>query len=82
MLKALLHTIVLPDTISDFERSYLRRMNRVGLYFFALHIPVFMLVAYFNGTGTLMAAALTLASRTARSRTRARSRSATASRRC
>ena len=28
--------IVLPKAISDFEASYLRRINRIGLLFFAL----------------------------------------------
>lgn len=51
--------IILPAQLTDFERSYLRRVNRIGLVFFALHVPIFTLVALFNDTGPLLAAALT-----------------------
>jgi two-component system chemotaxis sensor kinase CheA len=47
--------------MTDFEVSYLRRMNRVGLAFFAIHLPVFCVIAYFNDTGPALAAMLTLA---------------------
>ena len=51
--------LVLPDEISDFERSYLRKMNRVALIFFYLHVPVFLGVAALAGTSMLQAAILT-----------------------
>lgn len=60
ILKTIRDSIILPSQISDFERRYLARMNRVGFGFFALHVPVFMLVAWFNGTGPFLALALTL----------------------
>ncbi len=51
--------LVLPPEITDFERSYLRRVNRVALGFFALHVPVFGAIAWLNGTNPLLALALT-----------------------
>jgi hypothetical protein len=53
--------LVLPKEISAFEANYLRRMNRIGLVFFALHIPVMSIVAWANGTRPLLAAALSAA---------------------
>jgi two-component system, chemotaxis family, sensor kinase CheA len=60
-MKKLLSTIVLPSEISEFERRYLQRMNRIGLGFFALHLPVLAIIAHFNDTGVLNALGLTLA---------------------
>jgi two-component system, chemotaxis family, sensor kinase CheA len=60
-MNAILSSIILPRAISDFERRYLDRMNRIGLAFFALHLPVFMLIAFLNQTGALLACGLTLA---------------------
>ncbi|MEO7332234.1 MAG: ATP-binding protein [Minicystis sp.] len=60
-MNTILRTILLPAHVSDFERRYLARMNRVGLGFFALHLPVFVVIAALNGTGPLLAALLTLA---------------------
>lgn len=51
--------LVLPQEISDFERAYLDRVNRIAIGFFALHVPVFAGVALLNDTGPLLAAALT-----------------------
>jgi HPt (histidine-containing phosphotransfer) domain-containing protein/two-component sensor histidine kinase len=45
--------------VSDFERSYLARLNRIGLWFFALHLPIFMLVALLNGQSVFSAFWLT-----------------------
>ncbi|MDP3157441.1 MAG: ATP-binding protein [Archangium sp.] len=59
-LETLAAAIVLPPEITDFERIYLARMNRVALFFFAAHVPVFAVVAFLNGTGPLLAAGLTL----------------------
>ncbi|NOU30485.1 MAG: hypothetical protein HOO96_21495 [Polyangiaceae bacterium] len=53
--------LVLPKEITPFEASYLRRLNRVGLGFFALCVPVFTGIAAANGTGALTAIALTMA---------------------
>jgi two-component system chemotaxis sensor kinase CheA len=57
--------IVLPERISDFERSYLRKMNRVGFVFFLLHVPAILVIAAVNGidlgvTAALLAGALAL----------------------
>ncbi len=59
MVRSLWSYLVLPPEITAFERSYLERINRIALGFFALHIPVFGLVALLNGTGVLLALALT-----------------------
>jgi hypothetical protein len=56
-----LNYLVLPRRMTDFEVSYLRRMNRIGLVFFVIHLPVFCAVAYFNDTGPGLAALLTIA---------------------
>ena len=58
-MKKLRSYLVLPAEISEFERQYLARMNRIALYFFFFHIPVFMAVAAIAGTGLLQAALLT-----------------------
>lgn len=60
-MNALLATLILPTEISDFERRYLARMNRIGLGFFAMHVPALALVAGLNGTGIGLAIALSLA---------------------
>src|SRR5687767_7489656 len=60
MGRSLLDYIVLPAQITEFEVAYLRRINRIGLGFFLLHLPVFVGVAYFNGTNPLLAIGLTL----------------------
>lgn len=59
VLKNLYNHIVLPAEVSAFESQYLDRMNRGITVFFALHIPVMMLVAWLNSTGPLAAAVLT-----------------------
>lgn len=53
--------LILPKQITEFERRYLARVNRIGLGFFALHVPAFALVAYFNDTKPLQAILLTAA---------------------
>lgn len=50
----------LPAEITEFEASYLRRMNRVGVAFFWANLPVFLAVAFFNDTGPLLALVLTV----------------------
>src|ERR1041384_917509 len=49
-MKRLLKYLMLPRVVTAFERTYLERMNRIGLVFFWLHIPVFMLIGAANGT--------------------------------
>jgi two-component system chemotaxis sensor kinase CheA len=51
--------LFLPREISAFERSYLRRMNRIALLFFYLHVPAFVGVAALAGTSMVQAAVLT-----------------------
>ncbi|MEO0604596.1 MAG: hypothetical protein AAF211_24390, partial [Myxococcota bacterium] len=51
----------LPSEITQFERSYLHRMNRVALAFFWLNLPLFVAVAFFNDTQPLLAIVLTVA---------------------
>src|ERR1041385_6125030 len=51
--------LFLPHEISAFERSYLRRMNRIALIFFYLHVPAFAGVAELAGTSMLQAAVMT-----------------------
>ncbi len=60
-MRALLNYILLPSEISAFERTYLARMNKVGLVFFYAHLPVFVAISYFNGMGALSALVLTTA---------------------
>lgn len=55
-MKRLLDYLVLPPTVSAFERSYLRRMNTIALWFFVAHIPFLAVVGWLNGTGALAAA--------------------------
>jgi HPt (histidine-containing phosphotransfer) domain-containing protein len=61
MVGRLMRYLVLPSEIKDFERAYLARMNRIGLIFFALHVPVYMGIAYFNDTGAWLTLALCVA---------------------
>src|SRR5262245_4464243 len=61
MLKNLAAYLILPAEITAFERDYLKRMNRIGLTFFCLHIPAFMLVAALCDTGVIKAFFLTAA---------------------
>lgn len=58
-MKRLLSFLVLPSVLTRFEREYLAKMNRVALAFFCAHVPVFGLIAFFNGTGVAQAVALT-----------------------
>jgi two-component system chemotaxis sensor kinase CheA len=53
--------VKLPKEITAFEHNYLVKLNRVALYFFYAHIPVFMLVAWACNTGPLFALILSLA---------------------
>ena len=53
--------LVLPPEISSFERAYLRRLNRVGLWFFVAHVPAMVLIAWINDMGPAFIGAATLA---------------------
>jgi two-component system, chemotaxis family, sensor kinase CheA len=58
MTASVLSKAFLPPRITEFERSYVQRINRVAFWFFAAHIPVFALIAFFNNTKPEMAVAL------------------------
>ncbi len=55
----LLRYLVLPPEISDFERAFLARLNKVALVFFWMHLPVFVGVAALAGTSMTLAGLLT-----------------------
>src|SRR4051812_3551428 len=55
----LISYLTLPAELTAFERSYLGRLNRIALYFFIGHVPVFMVVAAAAHTHPLRALALT-----------------------
>lgn len=57
--KAIKNYMLLPGEVSEFEQSYLTRMNKVAVGFFALHLPVFVAIAYWNDMGPLSALVLT-----------------------
>ncbi len=59
-MKKFFQAVILPSEVSEFERNYLARLNRITNWFFALHVPVFVLVAFLNDTGPLTASWLTL----------------------
>jgi signal transduction histidine kinase len=56
---ATIRLLRLPPEITQFELAYLRRINRIALVFFALHVPVFTLIAWANQTGPGTAVVLT-----------------------
>ena len=58
MLDRIRPYLSLPSDISSFEMAYLKRMNQIGALFFAAHIPIFMLVAWLNDTGVVLAGVL------------------------
>ncbi len=53
--------LVLPSEVTAFEHNYLTRLNKIALYFFYAHIPIFMLVAWAADTGPLFALILSIA---------------------
>ena len=61
MFRSLIQFILLPKQQSDFEQTYLKRMNRIAFIFFLLHLPIFAAIAYFNDTGIGLASILTTA---------------------
>src|SRR5437868_2274593 len=60
-MKKVLQFLVLPKEITDFERAYLARVNRIALIFFALHVPAFGLIAWLNSTRPALAILLATA---------------------
>lgn len=60
-IQRIVASLVLPPTMSAFEQNYLRRMNRIALAFFYLHLPVLVLLSWINDTGPLLAGLLTAA---------------------
>jgi two-component system chemotaxis sensor kinase CheA len=60
-VSTLVRYLVLPPEISAFEANYLRRLNRIGLIFFVLHVPVIVAIAWVNSTGPWLALALSSA---------------------
>lgn len=60
-MKKILEFLILPPEITDFERRYLARVNRVALAFFAMHLPVMVLLAWVNDTRPVVAAVLSAA---------------------
>jgi signal transduction histidine kinase len=58
-MKKLLSYLVLPTEISEFERKYLARMNRIALVFFGCHLPLFVCVALLAGTSVVQTLILT-----------------------
>ena len=60
MLQKVINFLVLPEVPVNFEQNYLRTMNKVALWFFFLHLPVFVTIAYLNQTGAVLAALLTV----------------------
>jgi two-component system, chemotaxis family, sensor kinase CheA len=61
VIRALARYLILPREVSAFEARYLRRLNRIGLIFFALHVPVMVAIASWNGTGAFLAFGLSAA---------------------
>lgn len=59
VLEPLRKTVVLPKEITSFEAAHLSKMNRLATVFFALHIPVLSLIAWFNDTRPIVALVLT-----------------------
>ncbi len=58
-MKRVLSYLALPAEISDFERQYLARLNRIALVFFACHLPLFVCVALLAGTSIVQTLILT-----------------------
>lgn len=53
--------LLLPREVSAFEQKYLNRINRVAFCFLLAHLPIFILIGWWNQTGVLLATGLTLA---------------------
>ncbi len=60
-MKSIFEFLILPAEITEFERRYLARVNRIALVFFAMHVPAFVLIAWLNDTRPLAAGLLSAA---------------------
>jgi two-component system chemotaxis sensor kinase CheA len=60
-MRALFAYLVLPRETTEFESDYLCRLNRVALWFFAVHVPTLTLIAWCNDTCPPLALASTSA---------------------
>jgi HPt (histidine-containing phosphotransfer) domain-containing protein/anti-sigma regulatory factor (Ser/Thr protein kinase) len=60
-MRKVLNFLLLPAEITDFERHYLARVNRIALIFLVLHLPAFVLLAWLHDTGPALATLLTSA---------------------
>jgi two-component system chemotaxis sensor kinase CheA len=60
-METFLKYVKLPKEITAFEHDYLLKLNRIALYFFYAHIPVYMMVAWACNTGPMFALWMTLA---------------------
>ena len=58
-MRSLLRYLILPSEITDFERAYLARVNRIAIVFLWLHLPPIVGVAALAGTSLALAAVLT-----------------------
>lgn len=58
--RTLMSTLLLPPTITPFERAYLARMNKVALGFFWAHLLVLPAVGALSGVGAFEGLLLTL----------------------
>lgn len=47
--------LFLPKEITPFERGYLKRLNKIALIFFYLHVPVLATIAWISNTGLVSA---------------------------
>jgi signal transduction histidine kinase len=52
--------LLLPAEQTPFEVEHLKKTNKIAVGFFWANLPVFLAVAFFNGTGSVLALALTL----------------------
>jgi len=59
-MPSVLSFLFLPREITKFEATYLKRLNTIGIAALAAHVPIFVAVAWLNGTGPLYALGLTL----------------------
>ena len=60
MTSSIRRYVQLPSRVTPFEEQFLNRTNRLATYCLLAHLPVFVLIAFFNGTGTFSALVLTL----------------------
>jgi two-component system chemotaxis sensor kinase CheA len=60
-MNMVLQFLLLPPELTDFERKYLFRVNRVALAFYLMHVPTLVVIAWLNHTRPLLAFALSSA---------------------